>query len=272
MIVILSDFGLEDPYVGIMKGVIRQISPTAEIMDLTHGIPAQQIMIASMVLSHSLEYFPAGTIVLAVVDPGVGSERKGVAIKCGPFYLVGPDNGLFSFVNDSLYPSNEIRTLNNPKFYRTPVPEPTFHGRDIFAPVAAWLDRGIDFVRVGDQQIDLVRLPRPLPRPESGRIRVPLLMIDHFGNLIFALTRKEFLQYTGIMNYEIHYRGKIVTSLSPYYQASHQSGKATGLMALFNSYGLLELAIRNGSAAALTETSAPDGEELILCLIPGSEK
>ncbi|MBP7461880.1 MAG: SAM-dependent chlorinase/fluorinase [Candidatus Delongbacteria bacterium] len=271
MIVMMTDFGLDDPYVGIMKGVIRRISPATEIIDLCHGIPPQQIRIGCLVLSRSMDYFPDGTIFLAVVDPGVGTDRKGIAIQCGPYYLIGPDNGLFSFVDEQRFPGYRMVELDDPDWYRTRYPDSTFHGRDIFAPAAAWLDKGTKFHQLGSPHTDLIRLDFPAARyDDSGRLRVPLLMIDHFGNLIFALNRSEWMEQMGGKRVEIRYRGRRIGEPADCYASG--IGEEGELMALFNSDQWLELAVRNGSAASLVGIESIDGQELAVVPIDKSKE
>ena len=136
-IAVLTDFGLEDGYVGIMKGVMTTINPNIPIIDLTHQIPPQQIWAARFCLMNAYPYFPKDTVFLAVVDPGVGSQRRSVAIKCSQGYLVGPDNGLFSGILAQDLAVKAV-SLTNTDYWRVPNVSLTFHGRDIFAPVAAY--------------------------------------------------------------------------------------------------------------------------------------
>ncbi len=145
---LLTDFGLQDPYVGIMKGVIHTLSPQAQLIDLSHGIPPQDVAAARFALMTAYPYLPSGTIHLAVVDPGVGSSRRAVAIQTETGFLVGPDNGLFSGVLAQT-PALAAVELNRPRYWRTPSPSRTFHGRDIFAPTAAHLGQRDPFGGAG---------------------------------------------------------------------------------------------------------------------------
>lgn len=159
-ITLLTDFGHQDVYVGVMKGVILSIDPQAQVIDLCHEIPPQDCRTASFQLLQAVPYFPPQTVHVVVVDPGVGTRRRAIALDLGVGYCVGPDNGVFSLVGDR-YPPQRVVELTQPQFWRTPNPSATFHGRDIFAPVAAHLAAGTDLARLGSaiEPDSLVRLP-----------------------------------------------------------------------------------------------------------------
>jgi S-adenosyl-L-methionine hydrolase (adenosine-forming) len=187
-IVMLTDFGHADPYVGIMKGVIAQIAPAVPVIDLTHMIPPGDVQRAALVLWQSLGYFPNGSVFLAVVDPGVGTGRKGLAVRVRVgekhFILVGPDNGLFSFVLREAWQAWELSHAA----YRLPETSHTFHGRDIFAPAAAHAANGLALENFGPVLSEPVRLPNPrLETQTPGQVTGEVLYADHFGNLITSL-------------------------------------------------------------------------------------
>jgi len=185
IITLLSDFGLSDVYVGVMKGVIAQINPALTVVDLTHQIPPQNIAAARFCLMNAYPYFPTGTVHIAVVDPGVGSHRRGIALQLDSGFLVGPDNGLFSGVLNQ-NPVVEAVELTNPKYWRTPTPSTTFHGRDIFASAGAHLASGVPLVQLGEV-IDpetLVQLTIPERTPTATAVAGCIQYVDHFGNLI----------------------------------------------------------------------------------------
>src|ERR1044071_10245 len=161
IITLTTDFGETDTYAGVMKGVILGIAPDASIVDLTHGITSQDIVGAALALESALDYFPDGTIHVAVVDPGVGSDRKAIAIQTENFFLVGPDNGLFSLALDR-HPHLQAIHLTNSQFHLKSV-SATFHGRDIFAPVAAQIARGAPLLDLGAPIEDLTKLVIPKP-------------------------------------------------------------------------------------------------------------
>jgi S-adenosyl-L-methionine hydrolase (adenosine-forming) len=185
IITLLSDFGLKDVYVGVMKGVIAQINPRLTVIDLTHEIPPQNLAAARFNLMNAYPYFPAGTVHVAVVDPGVGSHRRGIALQIDAGFFVGPDNGLFSGV---LHQTRVLAAveLTNPEYWRAPIPSTTFHGRDIFAPVGAHLASGVSLEQLGEG-IDpktLVQLAIPDRTATASGIAGYIQYIDHFGNLV----------------------------------------------------------------------------------------
>jgi S-adenosylmethionine hydrolase len=207
LITLLTDFGLEDGYAGMMKGVIASIAPEVRTIDITHRIPRQNLIAARFCLMSSYEYFPRGTIHLAVVDPGVGSDRRGVAIRCEAGYFVGPDNGLFSGVLETS-PVISAVSLTNPQYWRGSVPSRTFHGRDIFAPVAAYLADGVPLEMLGDP-IDPGSLVRPAIEPleiQEKSIRGTIQYIDTFGNAITDIPES---LVTG-KNWAVELSGKII--------------------------------------------------------------
>lgn len=192
VIALLTGFGLADAYVGTMKGVIAGITPGANVIDLSHEVAPQDVAGAAFILEASYRYFPAGTIFCCVVDPGVGGGRLGVALRVeavdvGPFFLVGPDNGLFAPVLEHT-PATVAAVLDEPS-YHLPGASVTFHGRDIFAPAAAYLAAGVDLRRLGSrlEPASLTRLDRPEPKATGAGWRASVIHVDHFGNLITNL-------------------------------------------------------------------------------------
>jgi S-adenosylmethionine hydrolase len=183
-IVILTDFGTSDPYVGIMKGVIASISPNAQIIDLTHKIPPGDLARGAFILWQSSAHFPLGTIFLCVIDPGVGTYRKPIIVNSKGFIFIGPDNGLFTFILDD---DSQSWILQNPEFM-LPNPGNTFHGRDIFAPAAAHASMGIPGHNFGEQNSGFERIPLPhLSNPNHGELRGQILHADQYGNLVTSL-------------------------------------------------------------------------------------
>ena len=183
-IAILTDFGLTDHFVGVLKGVIKSISPDAYTVDITHEIPPGDIQRAAVTLWQSKSYFPPGTIFLCVVDPGVGTARNAIIVESGQKYYIGPDNGVFSFVLESGF---QVHDITNSDFF-LPNPSKTFHGRDIFAPVAAHVSLGIEPSYLGQAVNNIIRKPDPLLEyhtPET--IHGQILHVDRFGNLLTSL-------------------------------------------------------------------------------------
>ena len=183
LIALLTDFGEEDPFVGIMKGIIANIAPQAKLVDITHEIPPGDIQRAAVILWQSVPYFPKGTIFLSVVDPGVGSSRRGINVQMDNRVFIGPDNGLFTFILKGDFNAWE---LSDPQ-YQLPRPGTTFHGRDIFAPAAAYAVNGIDGSQFGLPITDLVRLRTPRLQLKSNQVQGEILYSDRFGNLLTSL-------------------------------------------------------------------------------------
>jgi S-adenosylmethionine hydrolase len=252
ILTLTTDFGLSDPFVGVMKGVILGIAPDAKIVDLTHNIPPQNILAGALALEAACRYFPPGTIHLAVVDPGVGSDRAAVAIQTQQAYFVGPDNGLFTLVvpPDSTY--RAVR-LTNPDYHLHPV-SATFHGRDLFAPVAAHLLSGVPLEAFGEPHFDLVRLSLPQPILRDSSLELHILHADHFGNLITDLTRDAYLSWRADAD-ERHVSLMIGATESVRLLRTYAQAQPGELFACFGSAGRLEVAVRNGSAALHTGLS-----------------
>ncbi len=247
---LLTDFGLQDPYVGIMKGVIHTLSPQAQLIDLSHGIPPQDVAAARFALMTAYPYLPLGTIHLAVVDPGVGSSRRAVAIQTPEGYWVGPDNGLFSGVL-AQSPALAAVHLTNPSYWRTPSPSRTFHGRDIFAPVAAHLANGIPLAALGDpiNPAELVRLDWPQPQEESDGWRGVIQAIDHFGNGISTLPGQILEGHS----WRVSIKGTRIPAAPTF--ASSSVGE---LLALVGSSGWLEIAQNQGNASRTLDLKVGD--------------
>jgi S-adenosylmethionine hydrolase len=181
VVALLTDFGLQDHYVGAMKGAILTACPEATLVDVTHEVPAHDVAAGALALDASYRHFPPGTVFVAVVDPGVGSERRPIAVGAGRWLFVGPDNGLLTFVLE-VHPAARVHLLANPLLFREPR-SPVFHGRDLFGPVAARLARGLALEEVGPAVTDPVRLEQPpKTRTEDGWSGA-VLHVDRFGNL-----------------------------------------------------------------------------------------
>lgn len=249
IITLTTDFGTSDAYVAIMKGVILTLAPDARLIDITHDIPPQDVFAAAVTLEAAVGCFPEGTIHLAVVDPGVGSNRAAIAVATAAGnLLVGPDNGLFSAVLERDAPVEAVR-LDNAEFHRQPVSD-TFHGRDIFAPAAGHLARGIALRDLGSPLDELVRMQMPAPVPRGNNLQLHVLAIDRFGNIITDLTREAFdlwRERTPLSRIGIRLRGAEIHGISRTY------GDVPGAqpVAYFGSTNRLEIAVSQGSASAL---------------------
>jgi hypothetical protein len=246
IITLLTDFGSQDYFVGAMKGAILSVNPAAQIVDITHEIPPQDIEAAAFNLLAVYKDFPAGTIHVAVVDPGVGSTRKPILIDCGEQLFVGPDNGIFSWICEREGSARAIH-LTNEEFFRRPL-STTFHGRDIFAPVAAALSKGVAMTEFGEKLSDYVRLDPLLPAA-AGRVAGRVIHIDRFGNCITNLTRAHLGGDRAASGAKLVINGRELTS----FRQSYSEGAPDGddLFFLLGSAGFLEIAARNSSAATI---------------------
>lgn len=258
-ITLLTDFGLQDGYPGVMKGVIYRICPEAQIVDLTHNIQPQNILAAGLVWMRSCPYFPEGTIHTGVVDPGVGTQRRAIAARIGTAYFVCPDNGMLTpLIDDARVNGAEVEIvhLNRPQFW-LPSASAVFHGRDIFAPAAAHLARGAALSEMGDPIFDpvLLRFPQPAATPQGWQAEI--IAVDHFGNLSTNLKRESV---AGQNNLLVRVRGREIRGLS-YAFGDRAPGE---LVALVDSDDRLAIAVVNGSAAQETGAQLGDQVEVIL--------
>ncbi len=242
VIALLTDFGLQDTYVGVMKGVILGIAPDVRVVDLTHGIPPQDVRAAAYNLFVSYRYFPAGTLFCCVVDPGVGSERRAVAVRAGAYTFVAPDNGLLTPVLER-EPVEMAVVLENAA-YHLPNVSATFHGRDIFAPVAAHLAQGVTLETLGPPVTpeELVRLSWPQPRRTPDGWEASIVYADRFGNLITNLPG-EWLD-PPLVQWQVEVGPVTIAGV-------RRTFADVGLgepVAYVGSSGYLELAVRQGDA------------------------
>jgi S-adenosylmethionine hydrolase len=239
LITLTTDFGYKDPFVGIIKGVIFGINPNARMIDLSHGIPPQDLMCGALVLSSSVPYFPQGTIHMAVVDPGVGGARKPILIETQGQVLIGPDNGL---LEPSARAGGAWRgfCLTNPRFHLTPVSQ-TFHGRDIFAPAAAHLSLGVPPETFGPPLTAICSLD--LPRPEwKGKVLAGnVIYVDAFSNLI---TNIPFGELQGRKKVTLRIKSREIHGLVQ----SYEDVPPGNYLAIIGSWGVVEIAQREGRA------------------------
>ncbi|MGQ0605281.1 MAG: SAM hydrolase/SAM-dependent halogenase family protein [Anaerolineales bacterium] len=259
-----TDFGLRDGDVSVCKGVIKGIAPTAEIIDVTHLISPQNVREAAVVLSRTLFYFPAGTLHMFVVDPGVGTARRGLAAKIGGHYCVGPDNGALTLVLQQAegrgWPMDFV-ALTETKYWRPEVSS-IFHGRDIFAPVAGHLANGVPLAEFGSSFTDPMRLPiAPVQRTANG-LRGEIIFTDHFGNCSSNI-RAEDLVGLGALRVRgalyVRMRGAEIDGLARTF-GERQPGELT---ALINHVGELEVAVVNGNAQQRLSVRVGDEIEVI---------
>ncbi|MFM9263967.1 S-adenosyl-l-methionine hydroxide adenosyltransferase family protein [Tychonema sp. BBK16] len=247
IITLLTDFGLSDVYVGVMKGAIAQINPQLKVIDITHHIPAQNIAAGRFCLMNAYAYFPTETVHIAVVDPGVGSSRRGVAIQCANCWLVGPDNGLFSGVL-SRESAIACVCLTNPKYWRTTQPSSTFHGRDIFAAVGAHLANGVRLEELGER-IDpatLLQLQIPNCAVTATGIVGCVQYCDRFGNLITNIPEHCIKSKNWSVKLDRTSDPIIIPSGKTY-----SDSKPGDLLAIIGSEGWVEISVNGGSAQSV---------------------
>ncbi len=262
ILTLLTDFGLSDPYVGVMKGVIAQVNRSLTVIDLTHHIPPQNINLARFALMTAIPYFPTGTVHVAVVDPGVGSDRRPVAIAIGsnpvePMgFLVGPDNGLFSGVV-SQYSALAVVELTNSQYWRTANPSSTFHGRDIFAPIGAHLASGVPLEKLGTAiAADSLVMLNPLtPERTKHTLTGCIQAVDHFGNLVTNIPASEV---NGQAWYAVVKDGKVPG------RKTYSDSAPGELLAFVGSHSWVEIAVTQGHAQSVLNLGIGDAVQVIL--------
>ena len=249
IVTLLTDFGRRDHYVAAVKGVLLSINPSLSLVDISHEIRPQNIGEGAFVLGSAFKYFPEGTIHLAVVDPGVGGERWGLAAATEGYFFVGPDNGLFDWAF-SLEPPRQVVALENPA-YRLPQPSSLFHGRDIFAPAAGHLSTGLDLAKLGPPVNYQRRLPGRLVFREQKELRGEVIHIDRFGNLISNIEIQPSTGGRQLQGLQV-YLGSVQLLVGP---TIYEEGPPLRPFALIGSSNLLEVSVRNGSAHEITGCS-----------------
>ncbi len=266
IITLTTDLGLTDAYVAAIKGVILGINPEAKLVDICHTIKPQNISQAAFVLSTAYQFFPQKTIHVVVVDPGVGTERRAIILRTPSADFVAPDNGVLSYVIQQfstkpvedivnaqqieLKPEMEAVALTEPRFWRSPV-SPTFHGRDVFAPVAALLSLGFPPIDFGEAITSVLMLPLPRPyQALDGLLVGHILHIDSFGNLITDIKSDDLPQTDWSMTTKV---GEHLIS-----ELSHTYAEGRGLLAIIGSSGYLEVSLKGGSASALLDAKVGD--------------
>jgi S-adenosyl-L-methionine hydrolase (adenosine-forming) len=248
ILTLLTDFGLIDHYVGAMKGVILSINPSMNLVDLTHLVPPQDIRSGAFTLGQAYRWFPEKTVHLAVVDPGVGTDRKALAVFAGGHYFVAPDNGLLSYVFE--YEENATAYEITAEHYFCKPLSSTFHGRDVFAPVAAWIGRDVPIHQLGPEYRNPVRLKIPsVMRVRDTLIQAAVLAVDQFGNLVTNLKPEDI----PILSGQPSRPWKMLAGHREINSFRRTFGEANPgeVFVVPGSAGFLEIAVRNGSAASV---------------------
>jgi hypothetical protein len=247
IVTLLTDFGLRDHYVASMKGVMLSLNPDLHFVDISHLIPPQDIFTAAFTLGQAAPCFPLGTIHLAVVDPGVGTARKALVASAGGHYFVAPDNGILSYVS-SAFEDFSVYEITSDHYFRKPISS-TFHGRDVFAPIAGWLSKDIPLRQFGPQLENCVRLKIPMPtKLRDTLMEAAVLAVDQFGNLVTNLKPEDLPVYgsSEIRSCRVLAGKREITS----FRRTFGEGKPGEIFLVPGSSGYLEIVMREGSAAA----------------------
>ncbi len=248
LITLLTDFGTADYFVAAMKGVILSIDGEARIVDITHEIPPQNIQAGAFTLLAAYQSFPAETVHVAVVDPGVGSNRRPILVSGGGHFFVGPDNGLFSYIYER-HAEARVFHLTREEYFR-PTVSATFHGRDVFAPIAGALSKGIQPEQLGDEIADYIRLPQLKLKLLGGNIvEASIIHVDRFGNCITNLTPDDITEAMIAAGVSLLINGRKITSFRRFF--AEEKASPGELFAIWGSAGYLEVAAYRASAAQL---------------------
>src|SRR5919107_1281998 len=248
IVTLLTDFGTADYFAGALKGAVLASNPEAQLVDITHEVPPYDVEAGAFTLRAAFETFPAGTVHVAVVDPGVGSARRGVAVEGRGHTFVGPDNGLFGHVYERVRPFRVFH-LTNASYFRREV-SATFHGRDIFAPVAGALSRGVRAEELGPEVFDCVRLPSAAPeRAADGTLVGAVIHVDRFGNLVTNITPAELSEESVARGVRLRIGGREVRRFRRFFAEDPEG--AGEPFAVWGSAGLLEVAVFRGSASGV---------------------
>ncbi len=245
---LLTDFGTADYFVGAMKAAILCVNPQAVIVDLTHEIPPHDIQAGAFTLLAAYKTFPSKTVHVGVVDPGVGSTRRPILVICREHFFVGPDNGLFGYIYEREREARVIH-LTNEKYFREPLSK-TFHGRDLFAPVAGAVSKGVAPEELGSEISDYIRLaPLATKKLEDGTLEASVIHVDRFGNCVTNITREDLTEEMLMKGARVVIRGQEITSFRKFF--AEEEGKADELFAVWGSAGFLEIAAFQTSAARI---------------------
>jgi len=248
IITLTTDFGTNDHFVGAMKGVIVDIVPDVQIVDISHAVQAFDVLDGALAISQAYSYFPNGTIHMVVVDPGVGTARRPILASSDGYHFVAPDNGVLSMV----YAKEErihVRHITSEHYFRQPLSN-TFHARDIFAPVAAYLAKQVDSHKFGDEIEDYVRFAAPKPKPAGeGRLRAVVLKVDRFGNLITNVTPEDApALFAESAKFKIVVGSREITDI----RKTFSEGAPGEVFGLLGSMGYLEIVANRAAAAQVT--------------------
>jgi len=265
IITLTTDFGNNDHFVGAMKGVILDIVPDAQIVDICHAVQAFDVLDGALTISQAYSYFPNRTVHIVVVDPGVGTARRPIVASCDKYHFVAPDNGVLSLVY-AREARMHVRHITSEHYFLQPVSN-TFHARDIFSPVAAYLAKEVDSLKFGDEVEDFVKFTAPKPKAvDENRLRGVVLKVDRFGNLVTNITPQDapMLFEADAKGFKIIVGSREITEIHSAY-AEGTPGEVIGIL---GSMGFLEIAANRGAAAQLT--GAGKGSDVSIMLGEGA--
>jgi S-adenosyl-L-methionine hydrolase (adenosine-forming) len=249
IVTLTTDFGLSDHFVAAMKGVILSVVPEVEIVDISHSVQAFDVLDCALTLAQAYSYFPEGTVHMVVVDPGVGTARRPIVASTDRYHFVGPDNGVFSLIYGREEDRLHVRHVTAEHYFLQPLSN-TFHGRDIFSPIAAYLAKGVDPGKFGDEIEDFVRFNAPRPKATgANQMRGVVLKVDRFGNLITNFTAEDIpaLFVPEPAPFKIYVGKREITDLN----TNYAQGAPGEVFAIVGSMGYLEIAANRGAAAQI---------------------
>jgi hypothetical protein len=258
IITLTTDYGTGDHLVGVMKGIILKVNPDVRIVDISHAVMPFDILDAALTIGQAYNHFPPKTIHVVVVDPGVGSQRRPILVTGDQHYYVAPDNGVLSMIYER-EPKVTVRHITAEHYFLNPLSN-TFHGRDVFAPVAAWLSKNWQTPSFGDEVTDYVRFSMPKPKVAGSTIKGVVLKVDNFGNLITNLTPEDVPQVVAGANFKITAGSREIEKMSQNYS----QGAPGEVLAVIGSSGFLEISVNKGNAAK--SLGMQRGSEIILTL------
>jgi S-adenosylmethionine hydrolase len=261
IITLTTDFGSNDHFVGAMKGVILDIVPEAQIVDICHSVQAFDVLDGALTISQAYSYFPTRTVHVVVVDPGVGTARRPIVASSDKYHFVAPDNGVLSLVY-AREPRMHVRHITSEHYFLQPVSN-TFHARDIFSPVAAYLSKEVDSLKFGDEVEDFVRFSAPKPKAvDENRLRGVVLKIDRFGNIVTNITPQDAPMLFGAkaQTFKIVVGNREINEI----RNAYAEGAPGEVIAVLGSMGFLEIAVNRGAAAQVT--GAAKGSDVTIIL------
>ena len=261
IITLTTDFGLQDHFVGTMKGVILEIAPEARFVDISHGVQPFDVFDGALTIAQAYPYFPSRTVHMVIVDPGVGTARRPIVLSTEKHLFVAPDNGVLSLIYDR-EERISVRHVTAEHYFLQPISN-TFHARDIFAPIAAWLAKGVDPDRMGEEITDFVRFSAPRPKPvDEHTLRGIVLKVDRFGNLITNITPKDAPMVFADQPHSF----KIVVGKQEITQmhSAYAEGAPGEVFGILGSMGYLEIAANRGAAAKILEAAKGTDVNIVL--------